>query len=299
MRAAGWEIPIPILIMGGIYGGFYTAAAVAAAYVFLIEVFVYRDLDLRRDVPRIARESMMLVGVILIILEASLGLTNYLVDQQVPMRLLEAMRTLLIVGCLMDVFSAIIVVVPLIVPVAREFGVHPVHPGVIFLTNLEIGYMTPPSCSTSASRATASTSPSARSGAPPSPSWSGASSPSSSSPTSRPSAWHRCAGSPAAGLEGGGRPPPLNAPPLRRSPLPDMLAPCDFPPAQARAGMATGNKRILRSVIRMSPARRYGLSAEAASRCAAVPGVSAFSIPDCTGECIHGKSGAGPVHRPA
>ncbi len=161
-RAAGWEIPLPILIMGGIYGGFYTAAeaaAVAAAYVFVIEVFVYRDLDLRRDVPRIARESMVIVGVILVILGASLGLTNYLVDQQVPMRLLEAMRTLLterwafllgltvfllIVGCLMDVFSAIIVVVPLIVPVAREFGVHPVHLGVIFLTNLEIGYMTPP-----------------------------------------------------------------------------------------------------------------------------------------------------------
>ncbi len=158
-RAAGWEIPLPILIMGGIYGGFYTAAeaaAVAAAYVFVIEVFVYRDLDLRRDVPRIARESMVLVGVIL---GAALGLTNYLVDQQVPMRLLEAMRTLLserwafllgltifllIVGCLMDVFSAIIVVVPLIVPVAREFGIHPVHLGVIFLTNLEIGYMTPP-----------------------------------------------------------------------------------------------------------------------------------------------------------
>ncbi|MEE9274128.1 MAG: TRAP transporter large permease [bacterium] len=161
-REAGWELPIPVLILGGIYGGFYTAAeaaAVAAFYVFVIEVFVYRDIDLFRDVPRIARESMILVGVILIILGAALGLTNYLVDQEIPQRLLASMRAftsnrwvflltlnlfLLLVGCMMDIFSAIVVVVPLITPIAREFGVHPVHLGIIFLTNLEIGYMTPP-----------------------------------------------------------------------------------------------------------------------------------------------------------
>ncbi|MEK6711262.1 MAG: TRAP transporter large permease subunit [Nitrospinota bacterium] len=148
--------------MGGIYGGFYTAAeaaAVAAFYVLIVEVFIYRDLDLRRDVPRIARESMILVGVILIILGAALGLTNYLVDQQVPQRLLEAMKTwivnrwvfllalnlfLLVVGCLMEFYAAIVVVVPLILPIAREFGVHPVHLAIIFLANLEVGFTTPP-----------------------------------------------------------------------------------------------------------------------------------------------------------
>ena len=102
---------------------------------------------------------MILVGVILVILGASLGLTNYLVDQEAPQRILEAVRSfstsrytfllglnlfLLAVGCMMDIFSAIVVIVPLIVPIAKEFGIHPVHLGIIFLANLEIGYITPP-----------------------------------------------------------------------------------------------------------------------------------------------------------
>ncbi|MFQ5895284.1 MAG: TRAP transporter large permease [Nitrospinota bacterium] len=161
-REAAWELPLPVLILGGIYGGFFTAteaAAIAAFYALVVEVGVYRDLSLARDVPRLMRESMVLVGVILIILGAALGFTNYLVDQEVPMRLLAAMRRwlespwafllalnlfLLAVGSLMDIFSAIIVVVPLILPLARVFGVDPIHLGVIFLTNLEIGYSTPP-----------------------------------------------------------------------------------------------------------------------------------------------------------
>jgi len=162
LRAALWEIPLPFIIIGGIYSGFFTAteaAAITAFYVLFIEVFVYRDLDLFKDVPRIIKESMVLVGGILIILGAALGLTNYLIDEQVPMKILSFMQNyigskivflimlnilLLIVGCMMDMFSAIIVVVPLIVPVAIEFGVDPVHLGVIFLANLEIGYFTPP-----------------------------------------------------------------------------------------------------------------------------------------------------------
>ena len=162
VRQAVWEIPLPILIVGGIYSGMFTAteaAAVTAVYVLVVEVFIYRDLKLFSDVPRIMRESMLLVGGILIILGAALGLTNYLIDEQVPMKILDFMSTfisskivflillnilLLIVGCMMDMFSAIIVVVPLIVPIAREFGVDPVHLGVIFLANLEIGYFTPP-----------------------------------------------------------------------------------------------------------------------------------------------------------
>ena len=130
----------------------------AEVYALIVEVFIYRDIPFRR-LPAIVAESMMLVGGILIILACALGLTNYLIDAEIPMQLLEWMQTyvsskytfllllnvfLLIVGCLMDIFSALIVVVPLIVPVAIGFGVDPVHLGIIFLTNLEIGYITPP-----------------------------------------------------------------------------------------------------------------------------------------------------------
>lgn len=161
-REAFWIIPLPIIVLAGIYGGFFTAseaAAIAVVYVLFVELVVYRDIKPLRDVPRIAADSMILVGGVLIILGCALGLTNYLVDEQVPMRIMDFMRHyitsklmfllvlnifLLVVGCLMDVFSAIIVVVPLIMPVAREFNVNPIHLGIIFLTNLEIGYMTPP-----------------------------------------------------------------------------------------------------------------------------------------------------------
>jgi len=161
-RRAFWIIPLPFIILIGIYGGFFTAseaAAIAVVYVLFVEVIIYRDIIIRRDIPRIAANSMILVGGVLIILGCALGLTNYLVDEQVPMKILGLMRTfitsklmflavlnifLLIVGCLMDIFSAIIVVVPLIVPIAKEFGVDPIHLGIIFLTNLEIGYSTPP-----------------------------------------------------------------------------------------------------------------------------------------------------------
>lgn len=162
IKGAIWEIPLPLIVVGGIYMGIFTAteaAAVTAFYVLVIEVFIYRDLHLFKDVPKIMKESMLLVGGILVILGTAMGLTNYLIDEQIPMQILNFMKTyisskvvflimlnifLLIVGCLMDVFSAIIVVVPLIVPIAKEFGVDPIHLGVIFLTNLEIGYSTPP-----------------------------------------------------------------------------------------------------------------------------------------------------------
>ena len=160
-RGAAWEIPLPFVILGGIYSGTITvmeAAAITAVYALVVEVFVYKDIPLRR-LGAITRESMVLVGGILIILACALGLTNYLIDAQVPMRILGWMQHyitskytfllilnlfLLVVGCLMDIFSALIVVVPLIVPVAVGFGVDPVHLGIIFLTNLEIGYLTPP-----------------------------------------------------------------------------------------------------------------------------------------------------------
>ncbi|MCA9757821.1 MAG: TRAP transporter large permease subunit [Candidatus Eisenbacteria bacterium] len=161
LRGALWEIPLPIIVLGGIYGGKLTvieAASVTALYAFVSQVFIYRDVSLTR-LPKIAAESMTLVGGILVILGAALGLTNYLIDAEVPLQLLEWVRGtidnrlvfllvlnafLLVVGFLMDIFSALIVVVPLIVPLAQEYDVNLVHLGIIFLTNLEIGYSTPP-----------------------------------------------------------------------------------------------------------------------------------------------------------
>jgi len=161
VRAAAWEIPLPMVVLGGIYSGAVTvmeAASITALYALVVEVGIYRDIPLRR-IPEIVRESMVLVAGILVILAAAFGLTNYLIDAEVPMRLLEWMQGafsskwtfllalnvfLLIVGSLMDIFSALIVVVPLILPVARGYGVDLTHLGIIFLTNLEIGYSTPP-----------------------------------------------------------------------------------------------------------------------------------------------------------
>ena len=149
------------MVLGGIYSGRVTvteAATLTAAYAIVVEAGIYRDVPLRR-LPALAGESMVLVAGILAILAAAFGLTNYLIDAEVPMRLLEWMQGaftsrimfllalnlfLLIVGSLMDIFSALIVVVPLIVPVAEGYGVSLVHLGIIFLANLEIGYSTPP-----------------------------------------------------------------------------------------------------------------------------------------------------------
>ena len=162
LKLAFWEALLPFLVLIGIYGGYTTAseaAAITAFYILILECFVYKDLSFRKDIPRVIVESMSLVGAILLILCCALGLTNYLVDEEVPMKIFVLMKTflhdrysfllflnffLLIVGCMMDIFSAIIVVVPLIIPIAKEFGVNPIHLAIIFLTNLEIGYITPP-----------------------------------------------------------------------------------------------------------------------------------------------------------
>lgn len=159
---ARYEIPLPIFVLGGIYGGLLTAteaAALSAFYVLIANTLFTKDLSFSRDLPKVIVESLTLVGAILLILCCALGLTNYLVDEEIPMKILEAMRSfitnkylflfvlnifLLIVGCLMDIFSAIIVVVPLILPIAEQFGVNPFHLAIVFLTNLEIGYITPP-----------------------------------------------------------------------------------------------------------------------------------------------------------
>lgn len=162
MWEARYELPLPVLVLGGIYGGLLTAteaSALSAFYVLVANCLFTRDLSLTRDVPKVIVDSLTLVGAILLILCCALGLTNYMVDEEIPMKILEAMKTLitnkylflfvlniflLIVGCLMDIFSAIIVVVPLILPIAEQFGVNPLHLAIVFLTNLEIGYITPP-----------------------------------------------------------------------------------------------------------------------------------------------------------
>ncbi len=160
-REAMWELPLPLVVLGGIYSGYFAvseAAAITAVYVFLVEVIIYRDIKWR-ELPQVMRKSMVLVGGIMIILGAALGFTNYLIDAEVPMNLFNLIKAytdspfiflillnlfLLVVGCLLDIFSALIVVVPLITPVASAYGINPIHLGVIFLANLQIGALTPP-----------------------------------------------------------------------------------------------------------------------------------------------------------
>jgi len=158
---AKWELATPLVAIGMLFGGFATpveAAAVTALYTFIVTVVVHRDLEFRRDVPRVFAECGLLVGGILLILGVALGLTNYLVDAQVPDHVTDWVKAniesrwvfllalnvcLLAIGCVMDVFSATIVMVPLIVPVGMAFGIDPLHLGVMFLANMELGFLTP------------------------------------------------------------------------------------------------------------------------------------------------------------
>ncbi len=158
---AKWELFIPVIVAVGIYGGFFTLgeiASITVAYSIIVEVFIQKDIRIQQ-IPSIMKRSMILVGGILVILGGAYGLTNYLIDAEVPMLILDSMRVyitskffflltlnifLLIVGCVLDIFSAILVTVPLILPIAESYGINPVHLGIIFLTNLEIGYSTPP-----------------------------------------------------------------------------------------------------------------------------------------------------------
>ena len=160
-REAAWEIPLPIVVLGGIYSGYFAiseAAAVTALYVLIVDVLILREIPFGK-LPAIMRESMVLVGGILIILGMSLASTNYMIDSGVPQKLLEYVSTmvtsqlsflllllafLLVLGAILDIFSAIVLVVPLILPVALQFGVDPVHLGIVFLATMQLGYITPP-----------------------------------------------------------------------------------------------------------------------------------------------------------
>ena len=156
-----WEIAIPFIIMFGIFGGYMTlveTAAISALYVLFITVVIYRDISFSK-VGNILIDCCALIGGVLIILGVAMGLTSYIIDAEVPMTLLKWVKTnisskyiflillnvfLLIVGCMMDIFSATIIVVPLIKPIAAYFGIDPIHLAIIFIANLELGYLTPP-----------------------------------------------------------------------------------------------------------------------------------------------------------
>jgi tripartite ATP-independent transporter DctM subunit len=161
IREAIWELPFPFLLLGSIYSGMLAvseAAALTVVYVFIVEVLVYREIPLR-ELARITRESMVMVGGILIILGMSLASTNYIIDIELPARLFDAIREhidsrwaflallnlfLLGVGMMLDIFSALVILVPLLLPVAMSYGIHPVHLGIVFLANMQLGYFTPP-----------------------------------------------------------------------------------------------------------------------------------------------------------
>ena len=161
LRESIWELPLPVVVLGGIYSGFFAvseAAAVTALYVLIVEVVIHREIKLS-ELPRIMRESMLLVGGILIILGVSLASTNYLIDAGVPQKILEFVSTfvsgqasflflllifLLILGAILDIFSATVLIVPLILPIAAQYGIDEVHLGIVFLAAMQLGYLTPP-----------------------------------------------------------------------------------------------------------------------------------------------------------
>jgi C4-dicarboxylate transporter, DctM subunit len=161
IRAAIWEIPLPFIVLGGIYSGYFAvsdAAAVTTLYVLIVEVLIYREISIKA-IPRIMRESMILVGAILVILGASIASTNAMIDAEIPTRLFEYIKQhisspltfllllnvlLLILGTMLDIFSALMIMVPLLLPIAIGYGIDPVHLGIIFLANMQIGYFTPP-----------------------------------------------------------------------------------------------------------------------------------------------------------
>jgi len=158
---ARWEIPLPFIVLGGIYTGYFAvseAAAVTALYVLIVEVGIYREVSLKQ-LPVVMRESMVLVGAILIILGMSLASTNYLIDAEIPAQLFAMIQShvsdkltflillnifLLVLGTMLDIFSALVIMVPLLLPIAIGYNIHPVHLGIIFLANMQIGYFTPP-----------------------------------------------------------------------------------------------------------------------------------------------------------
>jgi C4-dicarboxylate transporter DctM subunit len=161
LRDAWSELPLPAVVLGGIYSGFFAvseAAAMAALYVFLVTVVLRREISLRA-LPAVMRQSMVLVGGIMIILAVSLASTNIMIDAEIPQQLFKTISQtisspttfllvltlfLLVLGMMLDIFSALVIVVPIVLPIALNYGIHPVHFGILFLANMQLGYFTPP-----------------------------------------------------------------------------------------------------------------------------------------------------------
>ncbi len=161
IKDTAWEAPLPFIVLGGIYGGFIAvseAAAITAFYVLLVTVVIRGEISLRK-LPTVMRDSMKLVGAIMVILAVSLASTNYMIDAEIPTSIFDFISEhidsqltfllllflfLLVLGMMLDIFSAIVIMVPIILPIAIEFGIHPVHLGILFLANMQLGYFTPP-----------------------------------------------------------------------------------------------------------------------------------------------------------
>lgn len=159
---AKWELLVPVVALVALFGGWATpveASAVTAAYAALTQIVLHRDLHPIYDVPRVITECGLLIGGVLLILGVALGFSHWLIDVEVPTQLLTWVTAhissklmfllavnglLLVVGCLMDIFSAIVVMVPLLAPLAAQYGVDPLHFGIVFLANMELGFLTPP-----------------------------------------------------------------------------------------------------------------------------------------------------------
>ena len=161
IKDSAWEIPLPIVVLGGIYSGFFAvseAAAITALYVLLVTVVIRREITFAQ-LPVVMRDSMKLVGAILLILAVSLASTNYMIDAGIPEQIFAFIQQhvsdgftflllltlfLLVLGMMLDIFSAIVIMIPIILPIAIEYGIHPVHLGILFLANMQLGYFTPP-----------------------------------------------------------------------------------------------------------------------------------------------------------
>lgn len=161
LKKAIWEIPLPFIVLGGIYGGFFAvseAAVITLLYVLFITVIVRKEISFK-DFPNVTIEAMKLVGAILIILAVSLASTNLMIDNGVPQKIFAFIKEfvaspvsflilltifLLLLGMMLDIFSALIIVIPIVFPIAISYGIHPIHLGILFLANMQLGYFTPP-----------------------------------------------------------------------------------------------------------------------------------------------------------
>lgn len=161
IKGAVWELPLPFIVLGGIYGGFFAvseAAVITLIYVLVVTIFIRKEISFKQF-PKVTIEAMKLVGAILMILAVSLASTNLMIDTGVPQQIFNFIKEfvsspisflilltifLLILGMMLDIFSALIIVIPIVFPIAMSYGIHPVHLGILFLANMQLGYFTPP-----------------------------------------------------------------------------------------------------------------------------------------------------------